>query len=168
MDEHVRNDPRQARMFDRRRALTLMGGSAAVTGAAALVESIANPAQAGTAREQRGAFDSVTRAFYAKYAGQKWAAIRKKLDPGVVFTVPTGFPNPGSYPGPDAVIGYLQQVFAAGYVVTLTDVAGLADYSLGVHDCQAPGGSHATAALVLRYTDAGLVAEGTFFGLVAA
>jgi hypothetical protein len=45
---------------------------------------------------------------------------------------------------------------------------GLADYSLGVHDCQAPGGSDATAALMLRFTDAGLVAEGDAFGLVAA
>ena len=104
----------------------------------------------------------------AKYAGQKWAAIRRKLDPGVVFTVPNGFPFPGSYPGPDAVVGYLQQTFDAGYVVTLSDVAGLADYSLAVHDCQAPGGGHSTAALVLRYTDSGLVAEGTFFGSVPA
>jgi hypothetical protein len=149
--------------------MALLGGSAAATGAVALVGSAAPAAGAATrVGPNRGAFDSVTRAFYAKYAGQKWAAIRKKLDPAVVFTVPAGFPNPGSYPGPDAVIGYLQQVFAAGYVVTLTDVAGLGNYSLGVHDCQAPGGSHATAALVLRYTAAGLVAEGTFFGLVAA
>lgn len=168
MDEHVQNDPPLARSFDRRRLMALLGGSAAVTGAAALVESIAPAAHADTrVRPDRGTFDSVTRAFYAKFAGKKWAAIRKKLDPAVVFTVPTGFPNPGSYPGPDAVIGYLQQISTAGYVATLTDVAGLGDYSLGVHDCQAPGGSHATAALVLRYTDSGLVAEGTFFGLVA-
>jgi hypothetical protein len=165
MDEHVRNDPPLARRFDRRRLMALLGGSAAVTGAASLVQSIATPAEAGTAR---GTFDSVTRAFYAKYTGKKWAAIRKKLDPGVVFTVPNGFPFPGSYSGPDAVIGYLQQASTAGYLVTLTDVAGLGDYSLGVHDCQAPGGSHSTVALVLRYTDSGLVAEGTFFGSVPA
>jgi len=165
MDEHARNDPPRARMFDRRRLMVLLGGSAAVTGAASLVQSIAAPAEASTAR---GTFDSVTRAFYAKYAGQKWAAIHKKLDPGVVFTVPNGFPFPGSYSGPDAVVAYLQQTFDAGYVATLSDVAGLGNYSLGVHDCAAPGGSHSTAALVLRYTPSGLVAEGTFFGSVPA
>jgi hypothetical protein len=166
MDTHdVPNSRPLARAIDRRRLMALLGGSAAVTGAAALVQSAATPAEAST---ERGTFDSVTRAFYAKYAGQKWAAIRKKLDAGVVFTVPNGFPSPGTYTGPDAVIAYLQQIFAAGYIATLNDVAGLDDYSLGVHDCQAPGGSHATAALVVRYTDSGLVAEGTFFGIVAA
>ena len=165
MNEHVRGAAPPARVFDRRRLMLLLGGSAAATGAASLVATIAAPAEAGTAR---GAFDSVTRAFYAKYAGQKWAAVRKKLDPGVVLTVPNGFPSPGTYSGQDAVIGYLQQAFTAGYVVTLTDVAGLGDYSLGVHDCEAPGGAHSTAALVLRYTDFGFVAEGTFFGLVPA
>jgi len=169
MDERgVRDDRPLARKFDRRRLMVLLGGSAAVTGAASLVESIATPAEAGTARAQRGTFDSVTRAFYAKYTGQKWAAIHKKLDPGVVFTVPNGFPFPGSYSGPDAVVGYLQQTFGAGYVATLSDVAGLANYSLGVHDCGAPGGSHSTVALVLRYTDSGLVADGIFFGSIPA
>jgi hypothetical protein len=85
-----------------------------------------------------------------------------------VFTVPNGFPFPGSYPGPNAVVGCLQQTFTAGYVVTPDDVAGLGLYSLGMHDCQAPGGSHSTAALVLRYTDSGLVAEETLFGQVTA
>ncbi len=164
-DEHVHDDALLTRLFDRRRVMVLLGGSAAVTGAATLVQSIATPAEARTAR---GTFDSVTRAFYAKYAGEKWAAIRKKLDANVVLTVPNGFPNPGTYPGPDAVMGYLQQLFSAGWVATLSDVAGLGNYSLAVHDCQSPGGSHATAALVLRYTNAGLVAEGTFFGIVAA
>src|SRR5256885_12431143 len=154
MDERgVEDDQASARKFDRRRLMVLLGGSAAVTGPASLVESIASPAEAGSAGTQRGTFDSVTRAFYAKFAGQKWAAIHRKLDPGVVFTVPNGFPFPGSYSGPDAVVGYLKQTFDAGYVATLSDVAGLGDYSLGVHDCGAPGGSHSTAALVLRYND---------------
>ena len=165
MDEHARNGPPLTRMFDRRRLMLLIGGSAAVTGAASLVQSIAAPAEASTAR---GTYDSVTKAFYAKYAGHKWAAIHTKLDAGIVFTVPTGYPFPGSYQGPDAVVGYLQQTFTAGYVVTLTDVAGLGNYSVGVHDCEAPDASHSTSALVLRYTDSGLVAEGTFFGSVPA
>jgi hypothetical protein len=50
------------------------------------------------------------------------------------------------------VIGYPKQVFAAGHVVTLTDVVGLGDYSLGVPAARRPA-DHATAGLLPRYTD---------------
>ena len=92
------------RRFDRRRLMVLLGSSAAATGAISFVQSIAGPAASGAPGPARGTFDSVAKAFYSKYAAQKWAGMKAKLDPAIVLTVPSGFPSPGAYTGPDAVV----------------------------------------------------------------
>jgi hypothetical protein len=162
MAEGIEDTPRPlTSLFDRRRVLKVVAGSAAGTiGASSLIEALAGPAAANTNAPSpfAGMFDGTTRGFFREYTAQRWAAMRRHLDPNVLLTVMGSF-RPGTYPGPDGVVGYFQSAFQAGFTVALQSVAGFQDYSLAVYQCTDPTGGTHQSGLAFSYTPAGLARE---------
>ena len=162
-------------LFNRRRVMVLIGRSVlGAAGAGALVNTIVRgtvSASAPTAVTDAsaactsGTFDATMRMLYRMYTNGNWGRLQALFDPNIVlFVPPHGFPNPGTYQGPAAVLGYWRGIRANGWRVVPDSVSGLKNFSIGVHHGISPAGADCASVLMCRFTAAGLVQEQSLFG----